>query len=167
MTKRDIIVIGTSEGGLEALSKLTSTLPADLAASILVVVHTSPKSLILFPAIVGRHSQLRMSYAEQGERPKHGHLYFAPPDNHLTVVAPGFMMLNKGPKEHHSRPAANVLFRSAASVYGSRVLGIILTGGDSDGTEGFWAIKPLWRPLHRSGASGGESTQHAGNRDRA
>jgi two-component system chemotaxis response regulator CheB len=141
MTKRDIIVIGASTGGLEALSKLTSSLPADLAASMLVVVHTSLKSPMVFPEIVGRHSKLRMSYAAQGERPAHGHLYFASPDNHLTVAAQGFMMLHKGPKEHFTRPAANVLFRSAAASYGSRVIGIILTGGDGDGTEGFWAIK--------------------------
>lgn len=123
------------------MAKLTSALPRDLAASILVVVHTSPKSPMLFPEIVGRHSNLQMSYAVQGERPANGHLYFAPPDHHLTVAPPGFLMLNKGPKEHFSRPAANVLFRSAASTYGPRVVGIILTGGDGDGTEGFWAIK--------------------------
>jgi two-component system chemotaxis response regulator CheB len=70
-----------------------------------------------------------------------GHIYVAPPDHHMTVGPIGFIRLDQGPREHYTRPAADPLFRSAASIYGSRVIGIILTGGGSDGTKGLIAIE--------------------------
>ena len=83
--------------------------------------------------IVGRFSPLPVSYARQGETVILGHVYFAPPDLHLIVTAPGILVLREGEKVHFSRPAADVLFHSAASVFGSRVIGVVMTGGDADG----------------------------------
>ena len=99
-TPRDIIVIGASLGGLEGLCKLTSGLPANLSAALLVVLHTGPSSPRLLAEIVGRFSPLPVSYARQGEAVIPGHVYFAPPDLHLTVVAPGFLVLREGEKVH-------------------------------------------------------------------
>ena len=83
---------------------------------------------------------MSVSYAHSGEEPQLGHVYFAPPDHHLTLCADGRMDLNKKPKVHHSRPAANPLFESAAAIYGSHVIGVVLTGGDSDGADGLRSI---------------------------
>jgi two-component system chemotaxis response regulator CheB len=95
----------------------------------------------LLAEIVGQHTSLSVSYGQQGDTIKLGHVYFAPPDLHLVVVAPGFLMHRAGPKVHFTRPAAAVLFQSAAEVYGPRVIGVVLTGGDYDGTEGLRATK--------------------------
>ena len=70
-----------------------------------------------------------------------GHVYIAPPDRHLTVVAPGNLRLDKGPKQNFTRPAADALFRSEASTHGKRLIGVVLTGNRADGTEGLNAIK--------------------------
>ena len=138
---RDIVVIGASLGGLEGLCRLTSGLPVDLSAVLLVVLHTGPSSPRMLAEIVGRFSPLPVSYARQGEAVAPGHVYFAPPDFHLTVVAPGVLVLGDGEKVHFCRPAADVLFRSAASVFGPRVIGVVMTGGNGDGAEGLRMIK--------------------------
>ena len=134
-------MIGASLGGLEALCRVTSGLPADLSAALLVVLHTGPSSPRMLAEIVGRFSPLPVSYAGQGEAVVRGHVYFASPDLHLTVVAPGVLVLSEGEKVHFSRPAADVLFHSAASVFGSRVIGVVMTGGDADGAEGLQMVK--------------------------
>ena len=93
---RDIIVIGASLGGLEGLCRVTSGLPADLSAALLIVLHTGPSSPRMLAEIVGRFSPLPVSYARQGETVILGHVYFAPPDLHLTVTAPGILVLREG-----------------------------------------------------------------------
>ena len=138
---RDIIVIGASLGGLEALTKLASGLPSDFPAAILIVLHTSLQSPRMLARIVGQHTPLSVDYAEQGGNILPGHVLFAPPGLHMFVIDKGFVGLHAGPKVHQSRPAADVLFQSAAEVYGPRVIGVVLTGGDSDGTNGLRAIK--------------------------
>ena len=135
-----IVVIAASRGGLEALSQLFRLLPADFPAAILVVLHTSPDGPKLAAGILNSRIAMSVSYAHSGEEPQLGHVYFAPPDHHLTLCADGRMDLNKKPKVHHSRPAANPLFESAVAVYGSHVIGVVLTGGDSDGAEGLRSI---------------------------
>jgi two-component system, chemotaxis family, protein-glutamate methylesterase/glutaminase len=141
ISRRDIIVIGTSVGGLEALCRLVSAFPPDLPAAVLIVLHTSPEGPRLLAEIVGRYTPLRVSYGHQGETVERGHVYFATPDLHLVVVAPGNLILRRGKKVHFARPAADVLFRSAAEVYGRRVIGVVLTGGDGDGADGLRAIR--------------------------
>jgi two-component system, chemotaxis family, protein-glutamate methylesterase/glutaminase len=140
-TARDIIVIGASLGGLEALCKLAAYLPAPFPAAVLIVLHTAPQGPRMLAEIVGRFTPLPVSYGRQDEAVRPGHIYFASPDRHLIVTAQGQLVLDAGAKVRHARPAADPLFQSAAAVYGRRVIGVVLTGGDHDGTDGLRAIK--------------------------
>jgi two-component system chemotaxis response regulator CheB len=139
---KDIIVIGASAGGIEALRALVGGLPPDFAASLFVVLHTSPESPGLLAAILDRFGKLPAVHATDGERIQQGRIYVAPPDRHL-LVEPGVVRLTRGPKENRFRPAVDPLFRSAAQTYGPRVVGIILTGYLDDGTAGLWTVKQL------------------------
>ena len=138
----DIIVIGTSAGGIEALTKIVERLPDDFPASIFIVLHMSPESPGVLPQILNRAGVLPSVSPRDGERIKPGHIYVAPPDHHL-LLEPGIVRLTRGPKENRFRPAIDPLFRSAAQIYGPRVIGVILTGTLDDGTAGLWAIKQL------------------------
>jgi two-component system chemotaxis response regulator CheB len=141
MDAHDIIVIGASLGGLDALSRVAAPLPADLPAALLVVLHTGSDSPRLLATILKRRTALAVSYGTENEVIRCGHIYFAPPNHHMMVAPPGVLTLKTGPKVRYSRPAADCLFESAAKVYGSRVIGVVLTGGDHDGTDGMRAIK--------------------------
>jgi two-component system chemotaxis response regulator CheB len=137
---RDIIVLGASAGGVEALVELVGTLPASLPAMLFVVVHvpaTIPSNL---PAILSRAGHLPATHAQDGEVGKPGHIYVAPPDHHLRLEDKA-MRLSRAPRENYCRPAADVLFRSAAQAYGTRVAGVVLSGMLYDGTGGLIAIK--------------------------
>jgi two-component system, chemotaxis family, protein-glutamate methylesterase/glutaminase len=137
--KRDIIVIGASAGGVEALALLARTLPSDLAAAIFVVVHVAPWAPSGLPQILSRNGPLPAWHARNHERIEHGRIYVAPPDYHL-LLEQDHTFLWKGPKENRFRPAINPLFRSAANSYAERVTGIVLTGALDDGTAGLWSI---------------------------
>jgi two-component system, chemotaxis family, protein-glutamate methylesterase/glutaminase len=138
---RDIVVIGASRGGVEALKGIVAALPPNLQSTLLIVLHISPTLASQLPDILSRAGAVPAEHGRDGTRIERGRIYVAPPDHHMTVGPIGFIRLDQGPKEHHTRPAADPLFRSAASVYGSRVIGIILTGGGSDGTQGLIAIE--------------------------
>ena len=138
---RDIIVIGASEGGLDAICSLTSGLPETLQAPVLIVLHTHQDGPGLLANVIGRCTPLPVSYGLQTAKIERGHVYFAPPGHHLTVFPPGYLALDQGPKENVTRPAADPLFRSAAALYGPRVIGVVLTGNGADGTAGLRAIK--------------------------
>ena len=133
------MVIGASAGGIQALLQVLAELPQDFAAPILVVVHIGRGRSVL-PQIIGRSSRLRSSHAEDGEELRPGHIYVAPPDSHM-LLRDGHIALSHGPRENHSRPAIDPLFRSAASAFGPRTIGIILSGALSDGTAGLMMIK--------------------------
>ncbi len=139
--RRDIVVIGASRGGVEALIGIVAALPAGLQSTFLIVLHTFPTHVSQFPAILSRAGPLPAEHGRNGTRIECGRIYVAPPDHHMTVGPGGFIQLNHGPAENYTRPAADPLFRSAASIYGSRVIGIILTGGGSDGTKGLIAVE--------------------------
>jgi two-component system chemotaxis response regulator CheB len=138
-----IVVVAASRGGLEALVQLCHLLPINFPAAVLVVLHTSPDSPKLAAGILNSKIRIPVSYAHSDEEPQLGHVYLAPPDHHLILAADGRMNLNQKPKVHHSRPAANPLFESAAAVYGPHVIGIVLTGGDSDGADGLRSITSI------------------------
>ena len=136
----DIIVIGASAGGIEALQRLTRNLPAGLPAAVFIVVHTSPESPGLLPTILNGVSSLPVSYPRDSEIIEEGHIYVAPPNYHL-LLEQGIIRVARGPKENRHRPAIDPLFRSAARQYGSRVIGVILTGTMDDGTFGLLTVK--------------------------
>lgn len=140
MPGRDIVVIGGSAGGIEALQRLTASLPADLPAAVFVVLHTHPTSPGYLPQILARSGPLPAAHAEDGEPIAPGRIYVAPPDHHL-LLEDGQTRLTKGPKENRSRPAVDPLFRSAAYFHGPRVIGVVLSGMLDDGTAGLWTIR--------------------------
>jgi two-component system chemotaxis response regulator CheB len=139
---KDIIVVGASAGGIEALRTLAGGLPKEFPASVFVVLHTAAQSPGILADILDRAGALHASNAVDKERIQPGHIYVAPPDQHL-LVEPNRIRLTRGPKENRFRPAVDPLFRSAAQAYGPRVIGVILTGNLDDGTAGLWAVKRL------------------------
>jgi two-component system chemotaxis response regulator CheB len=140
MPGHDIIVIGTSAGGVEALKHLVRELPADLEAAVFVVIHIPAQSPSLLPDILSRGGPLPAAHAVNGEPIRHGRIYVAPPDNHLLVERDRVRVVH-GPRENRYRPAVDPLFRSAAVAYGPRVVGVVLTGALDDGTVGMKAVK--------------------------
>jgi two-component system, chemotaxis family, protein-glutamate methylesterase/glutaminase len=137
-SKRDIIVIVASAGSVYALQQLLSMLPADLRAAIGCVLHRGPTASQL-AAVLGHHSALPVREPTQGEAVRHGMVYLAPADHHLLFQPEG-IEIPRGPREHGTRPAVDPLFRSAATTYGKRVVGLLLTGAGQDGLDGMIAI---------------------------
>src|SRR4051812_22292376 len=129
--RRDLVVIGTSAGGVDALRFLVGHLPADFPAAVGIVLHTAPDSPGILDTILGRAGPLRAVAVFRAERIEMGTLYVAAPDHHL-VVEPSRMRATRGPRENRFRPAVDPLFRSAAQTYGPRVIGVVLTGGMDD-----------------------------------
>src|ERR671933_1196911 len=140
MPGHDIIVVGASAGGVEALSQLVTDLPADLPAAVFVVTHISPYGKSFLPDILSRKGALRAAHAQDGEAIANGRIYIAPPDYHLLIKR-GYIRLVKGPKENSCRPAVNPMLRTAAKAYGRRVIGVILSGTLDDGTAGLMDVK--------------------------
>lgn len=140
MEERDIVVIGASAGGVEAVATLIEALPRDLAAAVFVVVHFPPHSTSVLPRIITRRGGMTAMHPEDGMPIELGCVYVAPPDRHL-IVEHGHVRLARGPRENGARPAVDPLFRSAARAYGARVIGIVLTGNLDDGTAGLMAVK--------------------------
>jgi two-component system chemotaxis response regulator CheB len=139
MNRRDIVAMGASVGGIQALLEILPALPRDFPAAILAVLHIGPNRSLL-PDLISRRTELRAIHPEDGQEPAAGVVHVAPPDRHM-VIERGRIRLVHGPKEHHTRPAIDPLFRSAAIEFGDRVIGVVLTGGKDDGTAGLQAIK--------------------------
>jgi two-component system chemotaxis response regulator CheB len=135
----DIIVVGASAGGVEALIALVGGLPADLPAALFVVLHIPPYGESHLPAILTHHGPLPAAHSTHGEAIAPGRIYVAPPDHHL-LIRNGHVELTRGPHENASRPAVDPLFRSAARTYGPRVVGVVLSGALRDGSAGLMAI---------------------------
>ncbi len=140
MFGNDIIVIGASAGGVDALPKLIGSLPADLPASVFIVLHIAAQGRDLLPQIIRRVAFLPVGHGVDGEKIRRGHVYVAPPDHHLQVDGPR-VRLFRGPRENFHRPSIDTLFRTAADSYGPRVAGVVLTGHLDDGTAGLHAVK--------------------------
>ena len=140
MFGHEIIVVGASAGGVDAVPRLISSLPPYLPASVFVVLHIPALGPDLLAEIVGCRAALKVSNGADGEKIQPGHIYLAPPDRHLQVEA-GRVRLTRGPRENRHRPSIDALFRSASEAYGPRVTGVVLTGHLDDGTAGLNSIK--------------------------
>ena len=142
MKARDIIVVGASAGGITALKEFVRYLPEDFEGSVFIVLHIPPYSESELPEILSKAGPLKAVHPKDGDPIEPGKIYVAPHDRHL-LLEKDKVLVKKGPKENRFRPAIDALFRSAAYTYGSRVIGIILSGFLDDGTSGLYTIKRL------------------------
>jgi two-component system chemotaxis response regulator CheB len=140
LARHDIVVIGTSSGGVEALIRLFRDLPEDLPAAVFVVVHFPQGASSVLPSILNHAGSLKAVNPEDGDAIKNGRVYVAPPNFHLLVEY-GRVRLGGGPRENRHRLAADPLVRSAALAYGPRVVGVILTDARDEGSAGLLAVK--------------------------
>lgn len=138
------IVVGTSAGGIDALMRILPALPETLSAPVYIVVHLPAKGTSVLASIFGPRCARPVREAEDNEPVIPGTVYFAPADYHLLVEAGPRLALSVDAPVQYSRPAIDLLFDSAADVYGSRLLGLLMSGANADGTEGIAAI-------HRAG----------------
>lgn len=140
MATCDIIAIGGSLGSIAALRRLMQELPPDFAATLLIVVHVGRDSNNLLATVFGRHSPLTVVTATDGAEVLPRHAYVAPAGRHMLVID-GVIRLGQGPRENLARPAIDPLFRSVATCYGARAVGVVLTGMLNDGASGLADVK--------------------------
>lgn len=138
--RHDIVVVGASAGGVQALTDFVGALPADLPAAIFIVLHVPSANRSRLPLILNRATELPVRQATHQERIVSGRIYVARPDRHM-LLRRGVVGIVMGPKENGFRPAIDPLFRSAAVAYGPRCIGVVLSGNLNDGVSGLGAIK--------------------------
>jgi two-component system, chemotaxis family, protein-glutamate methylesterase/glutaminase len=136
----EAVVIGASAGALEVLSNLLPALPSDYRLPILIVVHLPPDNTSLFAELFRARCAIRVREAEDKEPIEPGVVYFAPPDYHLLVEEDKRLSLSDDEPVLFSRPSIDVLFESAADAYGGGLIGVVLTGANSDGANGLKAV---------------------------
>ena len=141
MARKNIVVIGASAGGIDALKLLVAKLPQGLHAAIFITVHVAPYSTGILPEILEHAGALPASTAKDWEKIQSGRIYVAPPDHHLVFEKEGYVRVTQGPRENRFRPAIDPMFRAAAYCFGPQVIGVILTGWLDDGTAGLQAVR--------------------------
>ncbi len=137
--RRDLVVVASSAGGVEALKRLVSLLPVDLPAAVLVALHMPAESPSLLPQILGRVSRMPVVSATQGMPLVAGEIIVARPDRHLLVMDDA-IALGIGARENGHRPSHDAMFRSAALARGVAVVGVVLTGMLDDGAAGLACV---------------------------
>jgi two-component system chemotaxis response regulator CheB len=140
MAERQAIAFGASAGGLEALLKIVKDLPADLPAPAFVVVHCPPNFPSVLPEILSRSGPLPATHPQDGEEVRPGRIYVAPPNFYLALDG-GRARVWFGPRVNGFRPAIDPLLCSAAEHCGAGAIGVILSGGMTDGVAGLLAVK--------------------------
>ena len=138
--RADIVAIGGSAGAIEALKRVIAPLPEAFPAAVLVTVHVGARTRSMLPDLLVAAGLLPAKHATEGQPLRRGHILVAPHDQHLMVVD-GVVSLSRGARENGSRPAIDPMFRSAARIYGPRVVGVLLSGTLDDGTAGLAAIR--------------------------
>lgn len=136
----DVVAIGASAGGVEALHVLVEALPADFLAAVLIVQHMDPRHRSMLAGLLARRCRLRVKQATNGEPVQPGTVYIAQPDAHL-LVREGRLVLTDTKLVHFSRPSIDLLFESVADSYGDRAISVILSGSGVDGADGTRAVK--------------------------
>jgi two-component system, chemotaxis family, protein-glutamate methylesterase/glutaminase len=136
----ELVVVGASWGGLQALRWLLEGLPDDFPTPLVVAQHRSSDSSDVMVRVLQSHSPLAITEASDKDAIEPGHVYIAPPDYHL-LVEPGSLALSTEGFVHHSRPSIDVAFESAADAYADRLVGVILTGANTDGSAGLKRIR--------------------------
>ena len=137
------IAIGSSAGGLNALKALVPALPSGFPASLFIVQHISPSSDNYMAYFLNNISNIRVKEADEKEEIQPGTAYIAPPNYHLLIEENHTLALSVEEKVNYSRPSIDVTFETAAYAYGSELIGIVLTGANSDGAAGLLKIKEL------------------------
>jgi chemotaxis response regulator CheB len=139
---RDIVVLGGSAGALRPTQALLEELPPTLPAAVFIALHRgiTPGGEDTFVSRLARRTKLIAGVAQDRQQFQPGHVYVAPYDQHL-LIENGVIRLDASPREMYARPCIDVLFKSAAAVYGRRVIGVLLSGSSPDGTAGLWHIK--------------------------
>jgi two-component system chemotaxis response regulator CheB len=138
----DVIVIAASAGGVPALQQVLAALPADFPVPVAIVQHRTARPPNLLAKVLRRSTPLHVVQIERpGVALRPGTIYLAPPDRHLLVTPELILDLEDGHRVRHVLSSANPLFASAAAVAGGRVLAVVLTGGDSDATDGVQSVK--------------------------
>lgn len=140
VAQRDLVVIGASAGGVDALQELVRHVPPEFPAAILVVLHVPSTGTSVLPQILARHGSLPAMFARDGDEVVRGQIYVAPADHHL-LIQDGRIHLSQGPRENGHRPAIDPLFRSAARAAGPRCIGVVMSGLLDDGATGLRFIK--------------------------
>lgn len=140
MSGHNIITIGVSADGLEALKTIVGNLPSELPAAVFVVPHAGAGGSSAFADTLSRVGPLRAVYPEDRDPIQSGRIYVAPSDRHMSIED-GCVRVTHGPKENRRRPSVDVLFRSAAHAHGAKVVGVVLSDNLNDGTAGLLAIK--------------------------
>jgi len=141
MSKYKLVVIGSSAGGLSALEKLLTPLPAGFSMPVVAVQHVSPHSENYMTTYLNEKCNLTVKEADEKELLKAGVVYIAPPNFHVLIEEDHTISLSVEEKVNFSRPSIDVLFETAADVFRNKVIGIVLTGGNQDGALGLKAIK--------------------------
>jgi two-component system chemotaxis response regulator CheB len=141
MTPPRIIVIGTSLGGLNALTQLLKRLPESLPVPVAIVQHRGVGDEGALAELLNQDSRLKVLDAEDKMAAAPGHVYLAPPDYHLLVERDGTLALSTDPPVRSARPSIDVLFESAAQAYGPGAIAVVLTGASADGADGLRCIK--------------------------
>jgi two-component system chemotaxis response regulator CheB len=139
----EAIVIGTSAGGLMALTAILNGLSEDYSIPVIIVQHRAKDSQDLFEDVLQQKCRIRIKQADEKERIEAGFAYTAPPDYHLLIESDKTFSLTTDPPVQFSRPSIDVLFESAAMTFRDKLIGIILTGSNQDGSEGIATIRRL------------------------
>jgi two-component system chemotaxis response regulator CheB len=137
----EAIVIGVSSGGMNAMKVMFSLLPKEFNTPIIIVQHISSQSENLWIRLLNDKSNIYIKEADEKEKIENGKVYIAPPNYHLLIERDKTFSLTVDERVNYARPSIDVLFESAAEAYKNKLIGVILTGSNNDGTNGLKRIK--------------------------